>query len=117
MIVTNHGPNTATNVVVRTTGWECQGHTWSAASCKRIPDRYDPTKPMSFDMTLDPIPPGGHAEFPIVTTIPDENGGTIRTTSEVVSSDQFDTGSVPGSCNDGWHPQPDCMSDVVTLNS
>ena len=117
IVVTNNGPGTATGVVLRTTGWECQGDGWSPEACKPLPDRYDPAKPMSFDTPLDPIAPGGHAEFPVTSTIPDENGGTIRTTVEVVASDQFDYGSVPGTCREGWNPQPDCMSDVVALSN
>lgn len=116
IVLTNNGPGTATNVVLRTTGWECEGTRWSPDACKPLPDRYNPAKPMSFDTYLDPIAPGGHAEFPVTSVIPDENGGTIRTTTEVVSSDQFDYASVPGTCQEGWNPQPDCMSDVVSLS-
>ncbi|MFL6116650.1 MAG: hypothetical protein ACJ786_35630 [Catenulispora sp.] len=117
IIVTNNGPDTATNVVVRTTGWECEGGDWSLSSCRRLPDRDDPAKLEGSHTYLDPIAPGGHAEFPVFSLIPDESSGTIRTTTEVISSDQYDTASVPGTCRDGWAPQPDCMSDAVWLSS
>lgn len=116
IVVTNNGPDTATGVVVRTTGFDCEADAQSKESCTAIPDRFDPTKPMDFLTSLGPIPAGGHAEFSVVTTIPDENAGFIRTTTEVVRSDQYDTGSEPGTCDNGWQPQPDCMSDVVDLS-
>src|SRR5882762_1455362 len=108
IVVTNNGPATATGVVLRTTGWDCEPDAQSKESCKTIPDRFDPSKPMDFETPLGPIPAGGHAEFSVVTTIPDENAGFIRTTTEVVRSDQHDTASDPGTCNSGWQPQPDC---------
>ena len=117
MVVTNNGPDTATGVVLRTTGWDCEADAQSKESCKPIPDRFDPSKPMDFETALGAIPAGGHAEFPVVTTIPDENAGFIRTTTEVVRSDQYDTASKPGTCDSGWEPQADCMSDVVDLTS
>jgi hypothetical protein len=116
MVVTNNGPNAATHVVVRTTGWDCEADAQSKESCKPIPDRFDPTKAMDFTTDLGTIPAHGHAEFSVVTTIPDENAGFVRTTTEVVSSDQYDTASAPGACDSGWQPQPDCMSDVVDLS-
>lgn len=116
MVLTNEGPDTATNVVVRTTGWECEGESWDRTDCTQLPDRHDPAKLEGFNVYLDPIPPGGHAEFPVTTLIPDENSGTVRTTTQVVSSDQYDTESVPAACEHGWNPQPDCMSDVVSLS-
>jgi hypothetical protein len=64
--------------------------------------RFDPSKPVDFETALGAISAGGHAGF-------------IRTTTEVVRSDQHDTASAPGTCESGWQPQPDCMSDVVDL--
>jgi len=116
IVVTNNGPDTATGVVVRTTGYDCEANAQSKQDCKPIPDRFDPSKPMDFETALGSIPAGGHAEFPVVTTIPDENAGFIRTTTEVVRADQYDTASSPGTCDSGWQPQPDCMSDVVDLS-
>lgn len=116
IVLTNNGPDTATNVVLRTTGWECPGETWTPEACRQLTDRYDPGKVETVTTYLDPIPPGGHAEFPVTTLIPDEDAGTIRTTTEVVSSDQYDTASAPGTCDNGWNLQPDCMSDVVPLS-
>ncbi|WP_194894859.1 DUF11 domain-containing protein [Catenulispora pinisilvae] len=115
IVVTNNGPDTATGVVLRTTGWDCEADAQNRESCKPIPDRYDPAKPMDFETDLGTIPAGTHAEFSVVTSIPDENAGFIRTTTEVVRSDQYDTRSEPGACDSGWEPQPDCMSDVVDL--
>ena len=82
IVVTNNGPDAATGVVVRTTGFDCEANAQSQEACKPIPD---------------------------------ENAGFIRTTTEVVRSDQYDTASSPGTCNNGWQPQADCMSDVVDL--
>lgn len=116
IVVTNNGPDTATGVELRTTGWDCEADAQSKEVCKPIPDRFDPTKPMDFITDLGSIPAHSHAEFSVVTTIPDENAGFIRTTTEVVHSDQYDTESEPGMCDSGWSPQPDCMSDVIDLS-
>ena len=116
MHLKNNGPDTATGVVVHVSGYFCQGADWSRTSCVHLPDRDDPTKDMSFDIAIGAVPPGAEAVFPVFALLPNENSGTVRTTAEVVAEDQVDTGSVPHTCSHGWNPQPDCMSDVVTMS-
>ena len=114
--VANAGPDAATGVVVRVTGWECQGQEWSLAACTRLPGAWDSGRPLRQDIALGPIPAGGRDAFPVEVFLPDENTATIRTTVEVVRSDQLDTASVPATCVEGWNMQPDCLSDVVTVS-
>jgi hypothetical protein len=52
IVVTNNGPDTATHVVLRTTGWACEANAQNTDTCKQIADRFDPTKPMDFTTDL-----------------------------------------------------------------
>ena len=113
--VTNSGPAAASGVVLRVTGYECPGPIWSAASCSRLPDRVDPTQPMDYNVDLETIPAGQEDAFPVTSYLPNETSGTVRTTVEVIHSDQSDSASVQGSCAQGQNPQPDCVSDVVSI--
>jgi len=115
MHLTNAGPNTATGTVVHVTGWFCEGGRWSLESCSMLPDRDDPSRPMSYDIRVNPLAPGQPDSFPVTAVLPTEEAGTVRTTAEVVQSDQYDTASVPDKCVQGWNPQPDCVSDVQPL--
>ena len=115
MRVTNAGPHVATGIVVHVSGLFCGEEKWEVAACTALPDRDDPGKVMSVDVRLGSIAPGESAGFPVEVLLPNEDSGSVRTTVEVVSSDQYDSGSVPGSCVDGLNPQADCVSDVLAL--
>ena len=113
--VTNKGPAEATGVVLRVTIWNCKNDLWSAATCTLLPDRKDPTQTLSYDVTMDPIKVGEPDSFPVVSYFPDESSGVIRTTVEVIKSDQTDTASVPNTCAQGATPQDDCASEIATI--
>jgi hypothetical protein len=116
MRLRNDGPVTATGIVVRVTAWFCVGSTWSLTGCTALPDPLDPGKRLDYLIRLDSVAPGQDAVFPVTTWLSNEDEGSVRTTAEVVATDEWDSRSVPGTCVEGWVPQADCVSDVVKLS-
>lgn len=116
MSLRNDGQVTATGIVVRVTGWFCTGATWSPRTCTELADPLRPGERMDYRIQVDSLAPGQDAVFPVTTWLTNEDEGSVRTTVEVVATDQSDSRSVAGTCAEGWVPQADCVSDVVKLS-
>lgn len=116
MHLRNDGQVTATGIAVRVTGWFCTGHGWTLNGCTPLADPLHPANRMDYLIPLASLAPGAEDSFPVTSWLGSEAAGTVRTTVEVVSVDQWDFRSVPGTCVEGWVPQADCVSDVVDLH-
>jgi hypothetical protein len=106
--VTNLGPDTATGIFTTQYALYCSSDSAPLSSCTGN----QPTLVRMRD-----LPPGGAVRNTYLAPIP--VAGTrphvVRSTIEVVHVDQHDVASVPGTCNYGLNPQPDCVTVLTYL--